>query len=47
MFIEKKVFPVTQKKELVCVLPFIGKKLLTVEVPISKVHTAKFEVLRP
>ena len=26
IFIEKKVFLVAQKKELVCVLPFIGKK---------------------
>ena len=25
IFIEKKVFSVAQKKELVCVLPFIGK----------------------
>ena len=28
IFIEKKVFSVAQKKELVCVLPFIGKKSL-------------------
>ena len=28
IFIEKKVFPVAQKKELVCVLPSIGKKSL-------------------
>ena len=28
IFIEKKVFLVAQKKELVCVLPFIGKKSL-------------------
>ena len=26
--IDKKVFSVAQKKELVCVLPFIGKKSL-------------------
>ena len=42
IFIEKKVFSVAQKKELVCVLPFIGKKSLQL---ISKVHTAKFEIL--
>ena len=28
IFIEKKVFSVAQKKELICVLPFIGKKSL-------------------
>ena len=28
IFIEKKIFLVAQKKELVCVLPFIGKKSL-------------------
>ena len=27
-FIEKKVFSVAQKRELICVLPFIGKKSL-------------------
>ena len=38
MFIEKKVFSVAQKKELVCLI-------FTAEVPISKIHTAKFEIL--
>ena len=30
IFIDKKVYPLAPKKELVCVLPFIGKKSLQV-----------------
>ena len=36
MFIEKKVFSVEQKKELVCVLPFIGKKSLQLRSQLVK-----------
>ena len=35
-FIEKKVFSVAQKKELVCVLPFIGKKSLQLRSQLVK-----------
>ena len=45
IFIDKKVFSVAQKKELICDLPFIGKKVFTSEIPIRKVHTTKFEIL--
>ena len=36
IFIEKKVFSVAQKKELVCVLPFIGKKSLQLRSQLVK-----------
>ena len=35
-FIEKKVFSVAQKKELVCVLPFIAKKSLQLKSRLVK-----------
>ena len=36
IFIEKKVFSIAQKKELVCVLPFIGKKSLQLRSQLVK-----------
>ena len=36
IFMEKKVISVAQKKELVCVLPFTGKKLLQLRSQLVK-----------